>query len=64
MVCNCCGKEIDDRKQDYLCIQKTWGYFSNKDGRKCEVTICESCYDTWEKNFVIPAKVTEVTELL
>lgn len=22
MVCNCCGKEIEERKQDYIYIEK------------------------------------------
>ena len=27
MVCNCCGKEIEERKQDYIYIEKEWNYF-------------------------------------
>lgn len=34
MVCNCCGKEIEERKQDYIYIEKEWNYFSAKDGVK------------------------------
>ena len=32
IVCDCCGKEIKKEKEDYLEIEKTWGYFSEKDG--------------------------------
>lgn len=64
MVCNCCGREIDEKVQDYVCIRKTWGFFSHKDGIRHEVTVCESCYDEWEQRFVLPAEVTEVSELL
>ena len=54
MVCNCCGKEIEERKQDYIYIEKEWNYFSAKDGVKSKLRVCESCFDAWTKQFVIP----------
>ena len=63
MVCNCCGKEIEERKQDYIYIEKEWNYFSNKDGMKSKLRICEACFDAWTKQFVIQPLTEEVTEI-
>ncbi len=54
IVCDCCGKEIKKEKEDYLEIEKTWGYFSEKDGDKHQFDICEHCYDVWVGGFVYP----------
>jgi ribosomal-protein-alanine N-acetyltransferase len=68
LICNRCGKVI--RKdgavahEDYLQVRKNWGYFSNKDCEHHEFLICEKCYDTLLKQFVIPVQVTETKELL
>ena len=54
-LCDCCGKEIKTLKadyEDYLVIDKTWGYGSTKDGERHEVHICESCYDKWVQGFI------------
>ena len=40
MVCNCCGKEIEERKQDYIYIEKEWNYFSAKDRKRMELFFC------------------------
>ena len=41
-ICHCCGHEI--KQEDYLYIEKDWGYFSNgKDGQKHSFILCESC---------------------
>ena len=64
MVCNCCGKEIEERKQDYIYIEKEWNYFSTKDGVKSKLRVCESCLDEWTKQFVIPPLMEEVTEIV
>ena len=36
VICNGCGKIIPVEKgiaaEDYISVQKIWGYFSNKDG--------------------------------
>lgn len=57
VVCNCCGKEIPKDChgyfEDYIHIEKDWGYFSNKDGKHHSFDLCESCYDKILKNFCI-----------
>lgn len=68
VVCNCCGKLIlkdqDIFKEDYVTIQKEWGYFSDKDGIKDEFELCEACYDRITGSFLVPVKAEEMTELL
>lgn len=66
--CNKCGRLISVRK-DMLCedlfhAEKIWGYFSGKDGTKHSWDLCEACYETLVKGFVIPPEELEVTELL
>lgn len=52
IYCDCCGREIQPNKEDFLHITKEWGYLSNKDG-DCHVwDICEACYDKWTSAFV------------
>ena len=47
--CNRCGRIIVfgdmHNKEDYVLIQKEWGYFSRKDGRKYTLRMCEELYD-------------------
>ena len=68
IICNCCGKEITVKngifQEDYLHVVKNWGYFSEKDGRKQEFFLCESCYDRITGAFLHPVDTTEMTELL
>ena len=57
VLCNCCGKEIKKEQgyfSDHLHIEKQWGYFSQKDGRKDDFDICERCYDKFVNSFVLP----------
>ena len=48
LFCNCCGKEILMKEnsqialEDYVVIEKSWGYFSKKDGIRQKMIICES----------------------
>lgn len=66
--CNCCGKNITPEngifKEDMLEIEKDWGYFSDKDGQKHRIIICESCYDKWVSGFLLPPVAEERTELV
>ncbi len=68
IVCNCCGKRFSAStnviEKDFLCVKKQWGYFSKKDGVIDEFFVCESCYDKWLENFVIPPNKKMATELL
>lgn len=62
-----CGKEIKEsglHREDSVYIEKKWGYFSEKDGEKHVVVLCENCYDMWIKSFKIPPRVEEITEIL
>lgn len=57
VYCNCCGKPITTASQlykDYLQVEKTWRYFSTKDSMTHKFNICETCYDRFTSNFVIP----------
>ena len=64
--CNKCGRMIVfgdmHDKEDYVLIQKEWGYFSRKDGRKYTLRMCEDCYDRLVNECVIPPKIDNVTE--
>lgn len=58
IICNKCGKEIlvtrGMAKEDYLSVDKCWGYFSNKDNQEDSFDLCEECYDAFVKTFLIP----------
>ena len=58
IICNKCGNEIIAKngisEEEVLSVEKRWGYFSNKDIEVHEFDICETCYDEWISNFVIP----------
>ncbi len=49
IICNKCGKEIPVIKgvaqEDFLQVNKRWGYFSNKDNQEDAFDLCEDCYD-------------------
>ena len=44
VVCNGCGREIPLEQADYFHGEKTWGYFSEQDGRQDSFDLCENCY--------------------
>ena len=58
IICNKCGREITVSQgvslQDVLQVEKHWGYFSEKDGRRDRFDLCEECYDELVKSFLIP----------
>ena len=56
IICNCW--------EEFLHVEKEWGYFSGKDGEIQEFDICEACYDQWVKSFQIPVRTIEITELV
>ncbi len=57
IICNKCGKEIPVKKgvpqEDFLEVEKRWGYFSEKDNRVDRFDLCEECYDEFVKGFQI-----------
>ncbi|MGN0435763.1 MAG: hypothetical protein ACI4D8_03940 [Wujia sp.] len=67
-LCNMCGKTIEFEgeipKEDYITVHKNWGYFSEKDGKTCRYILCEKCSDKLIESFVVPAEISDTTELL
>ena len=55
VICNCCGKEIEKNAhgyfEDYIHIEKKWGYTSDNDGREDVADICEKCWRNITENF-------------
>lgn len=73
--CNCCGKEFlfqegsgrDTQRvalEDFVVIDKLWGYFSGRDGTHQRVSVCEECFQKWIKTFEIPPEEWDERELL
>ncbi len=62
-ICNCCGRVLEPR-EEYVCIEQRWGYFSGKDGTLQKGIICEECFDRITEQFRIPLEEEMVTELL
>ena len=56
VICNGCGKEILWDMADHFHGEKTWGYFSEKDGRQDSFDLCESCYDKMVSDFIVKMK--------
>ena len=61
VFCNQCGKEIrkqgDMFAEDYLCVEKRWGYFSKKYNEVHRFELCEDCYDKLCASFRIPVDI-------
>lgn len=57
IICNKCGKEIEVirgvAQEDFLEVNKRWGYFSNKDNQEDAFDLCEHCYDEFVASFKI-----------
>ncbi|GHU53280.1 hypothetical protein AGMMS49975_10920 [Clostridia bacterium] len=69
VICNCCGEEIRKDKfgyfDDYISIEKTWGYGSEFDGETHVIDICSHCYGEWLLKFAnSPSFHKEDAELL
>lgn len=68
VLCNKCGKKLktsgDIVHEDFIEINKAWGWFSKKDGQTHKCIICEECCEELEKTFVIPVKKEETVELV
>ena len=56
VICNGCGKEIPMETADHFHGEKTWGYFSEKDGRQDSFDLCEACYDKMTAAFAVKMK--------
>ena len=56
VICNGCGREIPCGMADHFHGEKTWGYFSEKDGRQDSFDLCEVCYDKMTAAFAVKMK--------
>lgn len=68
IVCNKCGRILKAKNeifhQDFIHVCKSWGYFSKRDGRTQEFIICEACVEKLEREFAVPSKEYETTEII
>lgn len=68
IFCNKCGKRIEKHAEgvyvDFLHVEKVWGYFSEKDGKRHSFDLCETCYDKMLQDFAEKADISEETELI
>ena len=66
IYCNRCGRRLEGTDllpgEEGLHIEKSWGYFSGKDGESCSFDLCEECYDRITASFAVPPKVSEDME--
>lgn len=57
VICNKCGKEMKVIKgvsqEDFLEVEKRWGYGSHKDNEVDSFELCEDCYDELVESFRI-----------
>lgn len=65
--CDCCGKEFAGQKdlflEDFLHIEKEWGYFSEQDGINLSADVCEKCLMEWIDTFCYRPKMCPRTVL-
>lgn len=68
VICNCCGKTLPVENgmvlEDYVHVDKVWGYFSDQDGDEIVFDLCEACMKELAKRFRLPVYHKETTELL
>ena len=65
--CNQCGRVLEQKDkdyQDYIHVEKQWGFFSEKDLEYHDFYLCEDCYDRLIRGFKIPVHIREVEEVL
>ena len=66
IFCNKCGKKRKVQNEipveDFVSVQKTWGFFSDKDGVAHEFDLCEACYDKLTSGFALAPEKAERTE--
>ena len=61
VVCNCCGRQLTTDEngyfEDFIHLEKEWGYFSGQDGVREEADICEDCWKQMKKMFRVSTEV-------
>jgi hypothetical protein len=64
ILCDICDKSCyheNGYTPEYVCIDQSWGYSSNKDGTRTQCDICESCFDK-VKDFIVNTLKGKVRE--
>lgn len=68
VVCNRCGRKLKVEngylREECVAVDKTFGYFSRRDGASMHFDLCEDCCDELMALFAVPAETVEETELL
>ncbi|MDO4267249.1 MAG: hypothetical protein Q4C73_02155 [Eubacteriales bacterium] len=68
VICNCCGKRLIVEKgilrEGAFWAEYTWDYFSEKDGERHRLDLCEDCYDHLVSQFRIAPDVEEQVEFI
>jgi len=69
VICNRCKKEISISDtgmmlEDYMHVEKTWGYFSRQDGQRIAFDLCEECTGQLISEFAVPVYQEDVSELI
>ena len=68
IYCNRCGRQLKGTDgtpvEEGLHVEKSWGYFSGKDGEIHSFDLCESCYDLLVQDFQIPPEKKEQKVLI
>ena len=50
--------------EDYIHVDKAWGYFSERDGEKIAFDLCENCTHELTKRFRLPVYQKKTREYL
>ena len=68
VVCNCCRRPLPVENgivlEDYIHVDKAWGYFSECDGEKIAFDLCENCTHELTKRFRLPVYQKKTREYL
>lgn len=68
LCCNKCGHVFQEKNgilvEDFIEVNKRWGYFSGKDGKTYSFVLCEKCSDSLFEDFLYPVSVSDTKELL
>lgn len=68
IICNQCGKDlrVEDGylKEGCFHVDYVFGYFSNKDGMRHSLDLCEECYDKWIAQMKVAPEIREENEMM
>jgi len=61
VCCNECGRAVEKNAfgyfEDYISLEKNWGYHSPYDGESHSIDLCLDCYNGWISKFQIPPDI-------